>query len=87
MRRPNFGKRKLPQYKFYGVSKVTENNASVTTGMSFEQLGRQFTNLLITDRDQPGFYDPMFKEDVDMRPLLRYKEAVDAEIADGTFGE
>ena len=55
--------------------------------MSFEQLGRQFTNLLITDRDQPGFYDPMFKEDVDMRPLLRYKEAVDAEIADGTFGE
>ena len=87
MRRPNFGKRKLPQYKFYGVSKVTENNAYVTTGMSFEQLGRQFTNLLITDRDQPGFYDPMFKEDVDMRPLLRYKEAVDAEIADGTFGE
>lgn len=87
MRRPNFGKRKLPQYKFYGVSKVTENDASVTTGMSFEQLGRQFTNLLITDRDQPGFYDPMFKEDVDMRPLLRYKEAVDAEIADGTFGE
>lgn len=87
MRRPNFGKKKMPSYKFYGVSKVTENNGSVTTGMSFEQLNRQFTNLLITDRTDTGFYDAMFKEDVDMRPLLRYKEAVDEEIAAGTFDE
>ena len=87
MRRPNFGKKKMPKYKFYGVSKVTENNASITTGMAFEQLSRQFTNLLISERNAPGFYDPMFKEDVDMSRLLSYAKEVDEAMKNGTFDD
>ena len=87
MRRPNFGKKKMPKYKFYGVSKVTENNASITTGMAFEQLSRQFTNLLISERNAPGFYDPMFKEDVDMSRLLSYAKKVDEAMKNGTFDD
>ena len=83
MKRPNFGKRKMPKYKFYGLSKVVENNESVTTGMSFEQLQRQFTNLLISERNGTGFYDPMFKEDVDMTPIFKYMKEVDEDIKNG----
>ena len=83
MKRPNFGRRKMPKYKFYGLSKVVENNESVTTGMSFEQLQRQFTNLLISERNGTGFYDPMFKEDVDMTPIFKYMKEVDEDIKNG----
>lgn len=85
MKRPNFGKRKMPKYKFFGLSKVVENNESVTTGMSFEQLQRQFTNLLISERNGTGFYDPMFKEDVDMTPIFNYMKEIDEEMKAGTY--
>ena len=87
MKRPNFGKRKMPKYKFYGLSKVVENNESITTGMSFEQLQRQFTNLLISERNGTGFYDPMFKEDVDMSPIFKYMEEIDEEMKNGTYDD
>ena len=66
---------------------LRQNNASITTGMAFEQLSRQFTNLLISERNAPGFYDPMFKEDVDMSRLLSYAKEVDEAMKNGTFDD
>jgi hypothetical protein len=84
-RRPNFGRRKLPNYKFYGLTKVVENNESVTTGMTFEQLERQMTNLEISERNGTGYFDPMFKEWIDMSPLFKYREQIEAEKAAGIY--
>ena len=53
--------------------------------MSFEQLQRQFTNLLISERNGTGFYDPMFKEDVDMAPIFNYMKEIDEEMKAGTY--
>jgi hypothetical protein len=84
-KRPNFGRTRLPDYKFYGLTKVVENNESVTTGMTFEQLERQMTNLDISKRNGTGYFDPMFKEWIDMSPLHKYREEIEAEKAAGTY--
>jgi hypothetical protein len=84
-KRPNFGRTRLPAYKFYGLTKVVENNESVTTGMTFEQLERQMTNLDISKRNGTGYFDPMFKEWIDMSPLHKYREEIEAEKAAGTY--
>jgi hypothetical protein len=86
-KRPNFGRSRLPKYKFYGLTKVVENSASITTGMVFEQLERQFTKLNIDERNSTGFYDPMFKEDIDFRPLHKYREEIEREIEAGTYDD
>jgi hypothetical protein len=84
-KRPNFGRISLPKYKFYGLTKVVENNESVTTGMTFEQLERQMTTMDITRRNGTGYFDPMFKEWIDMAPLLKYHDEIEAEKAAGTY--
>lgn len=79
-KRPNFGKKKLPRYRFFSVSKVVENNGSPTLGLIFEQLKRQITNISdMDDRKDPSYIDPMFKEVVSMEPWYRHKAIIDAE--------
>lgn len=82
-KRPNFGKAKLPPYKFYGVSKVVENNASPTVGLIFEQLQRQLIRLDMDERRSTSYIDPFFKELVSTEPLMKHRRQIEEEKKHG----
>lgn len=70
-KRPDFSKRKMPEYRLYGLSKTVEENGSPTLGLVFEQLLRQITRLDIEDRNDTSYMDPLFKEMVSTEPLMK----------------
>lgn len=70
-KRPNFGKKKLPDYHFFALSKIVEENGSPTVGLTFEQLLRQMTRLDIDERNDTSYMDPLFREDVSTEPLMK----------------
>ena len=63
-KRPNFGKKKMPDYHFYSLSKILEENGSPTIGLIFEQLQRQITRLDLPERTDTSYMDPFFKDPV-----------------------
>lgn len=69
-RRPDFSTIRMPEVQFYSVGKCTEENESVTLGMIYEQLLRQFSRMNLEERQAPSFIDPFFSEKVYMDPIL-----------------
>lgn len=78
-KRPNFGKKKLPAYHFYSLSKVLEENNSPTIGLIFEQLQRQITKLDLDERTGTSYMDPFFKELVSTEPLMHHRRMLELE--------
>lgn len=74
MLRPNFSKIKMPKYKFYTVTKVLENNSSVTIGMGFENIKRQFLSHNLKYRTGTSYMDAFYREELDTSILERYQD-------------
>lgn len=74
MRRPNFAKPKMPKYKVYTLSKCLEHNASPLLGLVYENLKRQVMNDDLERRTSTSYIDVIFKEQIDMKPLKKYKD-------------
>lgn len=86
-RRPNFGKHKIPPYKFYGVKKVNEENASPTIGLIFEQLERQISRLDMDERNDTSYIDAFFKEDISTEPFMKHRRIIEREKELGIYEE
>lgn len=71
--RPDFSRKKKPEYEVYAASQVIEHNPSITLGLSFEHLMRQLTNLDVDERTEPSYMDPFFKEEVPMDPFMQHR--------------
>ena len=78
-KRPNFGKKKLPDYHFYSISKVIEDNASPTLSLIYEQIKRQITKLDLDERTGTSYIDPFFKELVSTEPLMHHRKMIEFE--------
>lgn len=74
MSRPDFSLDKMPEYYIYTVTKVLENNESVTVGLGFENLKRQLTNSNLDRRTSPSFMDAFFKEKLPTKVLEKYSD-------------
>lgn len=69
MMRPDFSQEEMPPYKIYTVTKVLENNKSVTIGLGFENIKRQITNINLEKRTAPSYMDAFFKERLSTLPI------------------
>lgn len=78
-KRPNFGRKHLPEYHFYSLSKVIEDNDSPTLGLIYEQIQRQITKLDLDERTATSYIDPFFKELVSTEPIMHHREMIDYE--------
>lgn len=78
-KRPNFGKRNLPAYHFYSLSKVIEDNQSPTLGLIYEQIMRQITKMDLDERTGTSYMDPFFKELVSTEPLMKHRRMLEYE--------
>lgn len=72
MTRPDFTKKKMPPYYIYTVTKVLENNESITIGLGFENLKRQLTNSNLDRRTSPSYMDIFFKENLPSSILTKF---------------
>ena len=78
-RRPNFKRKKMPQYHFFTMSKCIEENGSPTLGLIFEQLKRQLLKIDLEKRNDTSYIDPFFKEYVSSEPIMRHREMIEEE--------
>lgn len=69
MKRPDFSKEEMPDYYIYTITKVLENNESITVGLGFENLKRQLLNSNLDERTEPSFMDAFFKETLSTDPI------------------
>lgn len=78
-KRPNFGKKHLPPYHFFSLSKVIEDNESPTLGLIYEQIMRQITKLDLDERTGTSYMDPFFKELVSTEPFMHHRRMLQYE--------
>lgn len=78
-RRPNFRRHKMPEYRFYTLSKVIEENGSPTLGLIFEQIKRQILKMSLSERNDTSYIDPFFKEYVSMEPIEEHRRMLEIE--------
>lgn len=69
MKRPDFSQEEMPDYYIYTVTKVLENNESISIGLGFENLKRQLLNPNLDERTAPSYMDAFFKEKLDTKPI------------------
>lgn len=74
MRRPNFSKYKMPKYKLYTVTKVLENNPSITIGLGFENIKRQLLSPNLKERTGTSYMDAFYREELDTSILKKYQD-------------
>ena len=76
-RRPDFSSIWMPDYKIYTISSALEHNASVTIGLSFEQLQRQLLNPNLDERTGTSYMDVFFQETLSTKEFKKYAKDVD----------
>lgn len=71
--RPDFSKKTLEPYQITTIRKSLEYNKSPLIGLVFEQLKRQvLSDDFFEIRNGESYYDPLFKETVDMSNIKKY---------------
>lgn len=66
--RPDFSSPRMPKYKIVTMAKALEWNRSPLVGLSYQYIKRQLLNdNLLTDKYEPSYLDPFFKETIDTR--------------------
>lgn len=78
-RRPDFSSIWMPEYDIYTISSALENNASITVGLSFEQLQRQLLNANLDERTGTSYMDVFFQETLSTKEFKKYARDVDDE--------
>lgn len=78
-RRPDFSSIWMPEYDIYTISSALENNASITVGLSFEQLQRQLLNANLDERTGTSYMDVFFQETLSTKEFKKYAKDVDNE--------
>ena len=78
-RRPDFSSIWMPEYDIYTISSALENNASITVGLSFEQLQRQLLNANLDERTGTSYMDVFFQETLSTKEFKKYVRDVDDE--------
>ena len=76
-RRPDFSSIWMPEYDIYTISSALENNASITVGLSFEQLQRQLLNANLDERTGTSYMDVFFQETLSTKEFKKYAKDVD----------
>ena len=69
----------MPEYRFYTLSKVIEENGSPTLGLIFEQIKRQILKMSLSERNDTSYIDPFFKEYVSMEPIEEHRRMLEIE--------
>ncbi len=63
--RPDFSKIDVEPYTIYTVSKALEKNKSVTVGLSFQNIKRQFiSDETFTERTGTSYLDPFYQTEI-----------------------
>ena len=78
-RRPDFSSIWMPEYDIYTISSALENNASITVGLSFEQLQRQLLNANLDERTGTSYMDVFFQETLSTKEFKKYARDVEDE--------
>lgn len=78
-RRPDFSSIWMPEYDIYTISSALENNASITVGLSFEQLQRQLLNANLDERTGTSYMDVFFQETLSTKEFKKYAKDVEDE--------
>lgn len=76
-RRPDFSSIWMPEYDIYTISSALENNASITVGLSFEQLQRQLLNANLDERTGTSYMDVFFQETLSTKEFKKYAKDVE----------
>ena len=79
MTRPDFSRSVMPDYYIYTITKVLENNESITCGLAFENLKRQLTNPNLDRRTEPSYMDIFFRETLSTEGLEKYEDELPSE--------
>ena len=71
--RPDFSKGTLEPYTIYTVSKALERNKSVTVGLSFQNIKRQFiSDDTFTERTGTSYLDPFYQTEISTENYYDY---------------